>query len=260
FFGDVVGKIGRQAIKEILPKYKKQYQPDLVIANGENLAHGAGVTEDTLREVLTAGVDLVTTGNHVFDKKGFEEIFTNFENKIIRPANYPASCPGRGFVTLKTQDRRVVVMNLNGRIFMREKLEDPFRQFDELYKLLKIAKSDIVVVDFHGEATSEKNAFGWYVDGRATAVLGTHTHVPTADNKILPQGTAYITDVGMVGAKESIIGVEKAGPLNLFLTQMPARFEIPEEGVAQINAVLLKLDDKSGKAKKLERIDDEVSV
>lgn len=260
FFGDVVGKIGRRALEEIVPKYKKKYKPDLIIANGENIAHGTGVTEDTLQEVLAVGVDLVTTGNHVFAKKGYEEVFTNFENKIIRPANYPEGLPGRGYATLKIKDKRVCVINLNGRVFLQENFEDPFREFDKIEKLLKIAKSDIVVVDFHAEATSEKNAFGWYVDGRASAVLGTHTHVPTSDNKILPKGTAFVSDVGMVGARDSIIGVEKEGPLNLFLTQIPTRFEIPEEGIAQINAVLVEIDEKSGRAKKIERLDSEVKI
>ncbi|HRY63121.1 MAG TPA: TIGR00282 family metallophosphoesterase [Patescibacteria group bacterium] len=260
FFGDVVGKIGRRAIAEIVPKYRKKYKPDLVIANGENLAHGVGVTEDTLQEVLAAGVDLVTTGNHVFAKKGYEELFTNFENKIIRPANYPDGLPGRGYATVKIKNKRVCVINLNGRVFMQENFEDPFREFDQIEKLLKIAKSDIVVVDFHAEATSEKNAFSWYVDGRASAVLGTHTHVPTSDARILPKGTALVSDVGMVGAKDGVIGVEIAGPLNLFLTQIPTRFEYAEEGVVQVNAVLVEVDEKNGRAKKIERVDGEVNI
>jgi calcineurin-like phosphoesterase len=143
---------------------------------------------------------------------------------------------------------------------LQENFEDPFREFDKIEKLLKIAESDIVLVDFHAEATSEKNAFGWYVDGRASAVMGTHTHVPTSDTKILTQGTAYVSDAGMVGAKNSIIGVEKAGPLNLFLTQVSTRFEIPEEGLVQINAILIEIDEKSGRAKKIERIDSEVNI
>ncbi len=260
FFGDVVGRIGRRALEEVVPKYKKKYKPDLVIVNGENLAHGVGVTADTLREVLASGVDLVTTGNHVFAKSGTEEIFTEFENKIIRPANYPAGLPGRGYMTLKVGESRVCLINLNGRVFMRENFEDPFREFDRIEKLLKTDKSDIVLVDFHAEATSEKNAFGWYVNGRASAVLGTHTHVPTNDQRILPGGTALITDVGMVGARDSVIGVEKEGPLNLFLTQIPTRFEIPEEGWAQVNAVLIKIDEKTGRAKEIERVDMEVEI
>ncbi len=161
---------------------------------------------------------------------------------------------------MKIKDRRVCVINLNGRVFMQENFEDPFREFDRIEKLLKIAESDIVVVDFHGEATSEKNAFGWYIDGRASAIFGTHTHVPTSDCKILPRGTALVTDAGMVGAKDSVIGVEKEGPLNLFLTQVSTRFEYAEEGLAQINAVLVEIDEKSGRAKKIERVDSEANV
>ncbi|NMB48438.1 TIGR00282 family metallophosphoesterase [Candidatus Kuenenbacteria bacterium] len=260
FFGDVVGKLGRRALAEILPKYQKKYKPDLIMANGENLAHGVGVTADTLGEVLEAGIDLVTTGNHVFAKSGAEEIFTNFENKIIRPANYPEGLPGRGFATLKINDKRVCVINLNGRVFMRENFEDPFRTFDSVEKLLKIGKSDIVLVDFHAEATSEKSAFGWYVDGRASVVFGTHTHVPTNDIKILPQGTAIVSDVGMVGDRDGVIGVEKEGPLNLFLTQVPTRFEYAEEGTAQINAVIVKVDEKSGRATEIQRADTETKI
>ncbi|HOZ36510.1 MAG TPA: TIGR00282 family metallophosphoesterase [bacterium] len=260
FFGDVVGKIGRRALAESMPKYQRKYKPDLLIANGENLAHGAGVTEETLKEVLATGIDLVTTGNHVFDKKGVEEIFTNFENKIIRPANYPEGLPGRGYATLKVKNKRVCVINLNGRVFARENFEDPFRTFDQIEELLKIAKSDIVVVDFHAEATSEKSAFGWYIDGRASVLLGTHTHVPTSDVKISSKGTAKVSDVGMVGDSDGVIGVQKEGPLNLFLTQVPSRFEYAEEGMAQINAVVVEVDEKSGRAIKIERADMEIKV
>lgn len=260
FFGDVVGKLGRLALAEVLPKYQKKYKPDLIMANGENLAHGVGVTADTLREILAAGIDFVTTGNHIFAKSGAEEIFTDFENKIIRPANYPAGLPGRGYATLKIDGHRICVINLNGRVFMREDFDDPFRKFDEIEKLLKPAKSDIVVVDFHGEATSEKNAFGWYVDGRASAVVGTHTHVPTSDAKILPQGTALVSDIGMVGARDSVIGVEKEGPLKLFLTQTNVKFEMVEEGMVQVNAVLIEISEKTGRAQKIERVDSEIKI
>lgn len=260
FFGDIVGKIGRKAMAQILPDYRKKYKSDLVIANGENLAHGVGITMNTVEEMFEAGVDFLTGGNHIFKKRGYEEIFTQYENKIIRPANYPPGVAGRGYATLKVEGRRVVIMNLSGRVFMQEDFDDPFRGFDQIKELLKIRKNDIVVVDFHAEATSEKNAFGWYVDGRASVVFGTHTHVPTADNKVLPQGTGYITDVGMVGAKDSIIGVKKEGPLNMFLTQMKSEFERPEEGIAQINAVLVEVDEKTAKAKKIERVDEEINI
>ncbi len=260
FFGDIVGKLGRRAIDKVLPEYKKKYNPDLVIANAENLAHGAGVTINTVEEILNSGVDILTGGNDIFKKKSFAEVFLQFENKIIRPANYPSSVPGKGYVTLKINNQRVIIINLNGRVFLNENLDCPFKKFDEIYKLLKIAKNDIVLVDFHAEATSEKSALGWYIDGKATAILGTHTHIPTADAKILPGGTAFVTDIGMTGAKDSIIGVEQEGPLYGFLTQLPTKFERPEEGLAQVGAILIEVDDKSHRVKTIERIDTEILI
>lgn len=260
FFGDIVGKIGRRVIVQVLPDYRKEYQPDWVMANAENLAHGSGITMETVNEILGAGVDFLTGGNHIFKKKGYEEVFLAFENKLIRPANYPPGVTGRGYATLKIKGQRVAIINLNGRVFMDENFDCPFRQFDELKGLLKLDKSDIVIVDFHAEATSEKSAFGWYVDGRASLVVGTHTHVPTADAKILTQGTAYVTDAGMVGAANSIIGVEKEGPLRMFLTQINQEFERPESGAAQVNGVLVEIDEKSGRATAIQRVDRAVVV
>jgi metallophosphoesterase (TIGR00282 family) len=258
FFGDVVGKLGRRAIVRSLENYRKKYQPDVVIANGENLAHGAGITLATAAELLDSGVDILTGGNHIFKKGGYEEVFTNFNRRVIRPANYPPGVAGRGYTSLKIKNKRLWVINLNGRVFFNENFDDPFRAFDRLKKLLKIAKSDIVIVDFHAEATSEKSAFSWYVDGRATAVIGTHTHVPTADLRILPDGTAMVSDVGMVGERDSVIGVEKEGPLKMFLTQLPVRFERAEEGWAQVNAVYLEVTQN--KVKKFIRADSEILV
>lgn len=260
FFGDIVGRIGRKAIAELLLKYKKKYKPNLIIANGENLAHGIGVTMNTIEEVFEAGIDILTSGNHIFQKKGYEDIFVQYSKRIIRPANYPPGVVGSGYTTLKINKKRVVLINLMGRVFLQENFDDPFRKFDEIKKLLKIAKSDIVIVDFHAEATSEKNAFGLYVDGRASAVIGTHTHVPTSDIKILPKGTAYVSDVGMVGAKNSVIGVEKDGPIDMFLSQKPAKFEIPQEGEVEVNGILIEIDSRSGKAKSIKRADDEVMI
>ena len=258
FFGDIVGKIGRKAMAKVLPEYKKKYNPDLVIANGENLAHGVGITEAVVGEVLGAGVDFLTTGNHLGSKKGWEKVMTKFNNKIIRPANYPVGVAGQGYATLKIKDKRVVIINLNGRVFLPENFDDPFRKFDEVYQLLKIQENDIVLVDFHAEATSEKNAFGWYVNGKAAAVIGTHTHVPTSDTRILPGGTAYVTDVGMVGGRDGIIGFEIEGPTRTFLTQISNKFEPVEAGQCQVNGVLIEIDEKTGKAKGIERVDREV--
>lgn len=255
-----MGKLGRRAVAEVMAGYKKKYKPDLVMANAENLAHGIGMTMDTVMEMFEAGVDLLTGGNHSFKKKGYEEIFTNFENKVLRPANYPAGVAGRGYTTLKVKGKRVVAINLCGRVFLDEDLDDPFKGFDQILELLKIAKNDIVVVDFHAEATSEKRAFGSYTDGQASAVVGSHTHVPTADNKILPMGTAYVTDIGMVGATDSVLGVDKTGPLTRFLTQLPAKFEMVEQGAVEVSAVLIEVDGKSGRAKSIKRVDSQIEI
>ncbi len=260
FFGDVIGKLGRRALAKALPSYKQKYKPDLIIANAENLAHGAGVTISTVEEIIAMGVNILTGGNDMFNKGEYEEVFLQFKDNLIRPANYPEAVPGQGYITLKIRQHRICIINLNGRVFFNEHLDDPFKKFDEIYQLLKIKTNDIVLVDFHAEATSEKSALGWYIDGRANALVGTHTHIPTSDMKILPQGTAFVTDVGMVGARDSIIGVEKEGPLKMFLTQLPARFERPENGLAQIGAILLEIDEVSLRMIKIERVDREVLI
>lgn len=262
FFGDIVGKIGRQGLKKVLPKLKKKYKPDLVIANGENLAHGLGVTKKVLKEIKEAGVDFLTSGNHIWEKKEIEEIFNDSEWKdfIIRPANWPAGVPGDGAKLLKVGEFFVLVTNLMGRVFLNVDLDCPFRKLDEILAQYKNKKTNAILIDIHGEATSEKVAMGWYADGRVSAVLGTHTHVGTADTKILPKGTAYITDVGLVGAKDSIIGVKKEGPIAGFLTQLPQVFEPPEKGEVIINGVYLEINPKTKKAKKIERVDLETGV
>ena len=263
FFGDVVGKIGRKAIKKVLPKLKKEYQPDLIMANVENLAHGKGVTERTLQEMLKAGIDVFTSGNHIAKKSEYGKILENEKYPLVRPANYPPAVPGREYLKTKyktqltkrgNKDKDIYVINLLGRVFFQDDFDCPFRKFDELEKLLKWGKSDIIIVDFHAEATSEKNAFGWYVDGRASCVLGTHTHVPTADEKILPGGTGYITDVGMVGAADSVIGVKKERVIEQFLTQINQSHELAEKGEVSVNAVLVEIDEKTGKCTGIKRV------
>ncbi len=266
FFGDIFGKAGRQAIKKVLPELKKEIQPDLVLANVENLAHGKGVTEKTLQEMLDAGIDVFTSGNHVTKKGEYGKILEDKKWPLIRPANYPPSVPGRDYIKLKVESKKskvkknVFIINLMGRVFIRENFDCPFRKFDELYKLLKPKKHDIIIVDFHGETTSEKNAFAWYVDGQVSAVLGTHTHVPTADERIFPQGTAFITDVGMVGPTNSVIGVAKEGIIETFLTQISNMHEMVEEGEVVVNSVLLDIDDKKGKVKKIQRIQKIINI
>lgn len=262
FFGDVIGKIGRQALKKILPMLRKKYKPNLVIVNGENLAHGLGVTKKILLEMKGAEVDFFTSGNHIWKKKEITEIFNDPElkNCIIRPANWCQGVPGQGYQILKTGNFSLLVINLMGRVFIDQDIDCPFRKMDEILSKYKNKKINAILIDFHAEATSEKVAMGWYVDGRVSAMLGTHTHVGTADAKILPQGTAFLTDVGMVGAKDSVIGVKKEQPINGFLTQLPQAFEPPEKGEVIVNAVYLEIDPKTKKALKIKRIDRETRV
>ena len=254
FFGDIVGKIGRKAVFEILPKLKKEFKPELILANGENLAHGKGVTMKIFEELTRQGINLLTSGNHIWNQKEIYEIFEK-DLPILRPANWPLA-PGKGYEVIKVGNFPVLVVNLMGRVFFREVLDCPFREIDKILK--NFADLKTVIIDFHAEATSEKIAFGFYVDGRVSAVLGTHTHIPTSDAKILPQGTAYLTEVGMVGAKDSVIGVKKEPIIKSFLTQLPWQIEIPEHGEVVINAVFLEINPKTGKATKIERIEEEI--
>lgn len=258
FLGDIVGKIGRRAVIKILPELKKEYDPDLVIANAENLAHGKGVTRKALEEVLEAGIDFFTSGNHIWKKKDSLDIFQENKLPIIRPANYPPNLPGDGFRIIEVGSKKVLILNLIGRVFMHDNFDCPFRKFDEIMEIFKKDKIKVAIVDFHGEVTSETKALGFYADGRISAFLGTHTHIQTADEQILPGGTAYITDAGMVGAKDSVIGVEKQGVIKAFITQLPVEHEVPESGLAIVRGVYLEVDGSSGKARKIERIVREV--
>lgn len=261
FLGDIVGRIGRKTVAEILPKLREKYKIDLVIANVENLAHGQGATLKTLIEIQEVGVDFFTSGNHIWKKKEVVEIFQKGDLPIIRPANYPPLVPGEGYRIIEIGTKKVAIINLMGRVFMKENLDCPFRKVDEI--LNSTSNSQLptsIVVDFHCEATSEKRALGWYLDGRVSVVIGTHTHVPTADAQILPQATAYISDVGMIGAKESILGVDKDIIIKKFLDQIPGAHEIPEKGPVVFQAILVEIDSKSGKAKKIERIDQETEI
>ena len=253
FIGDVVGKTGRNSLRQCLPGIYENYRIDLTIANGENSAGGAGITHAVYVELRNMGIDVITGGNHSWDQKEVLD-FIDHEPGLIRPANYPPdTTPGEGSVVIEPASGgpRIAVINLIGRVFMRH-ADCPFRTADREISLLK-DKADFIVVDFHAEATSEKEALGWYLDGRVSAVIGTHSHVQTADERILPAGTAYITDVGMAGLYNSILGVDKEGPLQRFLTQMPHKLTI-SEGKKVFNAVIIELDEKSGKAIAIERI------
>jgi metallophosphoesterase (TIGR00282 family) len=247
--GDIVGRPGRDVLKDRLQGIIDTRRADLVIANGENSAGGKSITPDILRELLSIGVDVVTTGNHVWDNKEVLKILDS-EPALLRPANYPDGVKGHGWHIVDRKGIRICVINLQGRLFM-EPIDCPFRKFDALYDELK-DRADIFMVDFHAEATSEKRAFGWHVDGRASAVFGTHTHVQTADEEILPGGTGYITDIGMTGSFNSVIGITKEYSVQRFLTFTRVKFEVAE-GNRKINAALFEID-RGGKTGRIERI------
>lgn len=251
FIGDIFGRPGRTLVRNGLAALVEHHAVDLVIANVENAAGGFGVTRETGDEILGFGIDVMTSGNHVWDKK--EAVaYIGAEPRLLRPANYPAGVPGAGTFLARTADGRGIgVVNLMGRVFMQS-LDDPFavarREVDALH-----ARARLIIVDFHAEATSEKIAMGWHLAGSVTAVVGTHTHVQTADEQILPGGTAYITDAGMTGPHDSIIGIDKEAGLGRFLTGMPAKFE-PATGNPKLHAVVITADDQTGKATAIERL------
>ena len=251
FLGDIFGRPGRDLVRDGLAPLVDRYAADLVIANAENAAGGFGITREIGDELLERGVDVMTSGNHVWDKKEAID-YIGAEARLLRPANYPAGVPGRGSFVARTSDgRAVAVLNLMGRVFMPQ-VDSPFAVADREIEALG-GRAALVVVDFHAEATSEKQAMGWHLDGRVTAVLGTHTHVQTADEQVLPGGTAYITDVGMTGPHDGIIGVDRGPALARFLTGMPARFD-PASGNPRLNAVVLRADERTGRAESIARI------
>lgn len=248
--GDIHGKPGRRILRAVVPRLRRTHGAGLVIANGENAAGGAGITPDVVTEILESGVDVITGGNHTWHNREAYDVLDG-EPRLLRPANYPPGAPGRGATTVDAGGTRVGVLNLQGRVFMQA-LDDPFRTAREEANRLH-AEAPIVVVDFHAEATSEKIALGWYLDGRVSAVIGTHTHVQTADERVLPGGTAYISDVGMTGPRDGVIGMEREGIIERFLTQLPVRFTVAA-GPAQLNAVALDIDESTGRARTITRI------
>lgn len=251
FIGDIVGSPGRTAISRELHRLVDRHAIDLVIANGENAAGGFGITPDTANELYRQGIALLTSGNHIWDKKD-NSGYLDREERLIRPLNYPPGTPGRGSAVIETPGgSRVGVLNLEGRVYMKN-LDCPFRMADIEVERLR-AQTKIILVDMHAEATSEKAALGWYLDGRVSAVVGTHTHVQTADERILPGGTAYISDVGMTGSFDSVIGIDKGQAIQRFLTQQPVKFDIPKKDL-RINAVVIGVEAKTGKAVSIERI------
>ncbi len=248
--GDIVGQPGRQVVKELLPGLRQQYGFSLVIANAENVAGGLGLTSTTAEELLSAGVDVLTSGNHIWAQKEIIP-YLDGEMPILRPLNYPPGVPGKGYIV----NRQAMVVNLIGRTFMSD-VDCPFRAINQLLTEVK-SKPLVIIVDFHAEATSEKVAMGRYLDGRVSAVLGTHTHVGTSDSQLLPQGTAYVTDIGMTGPVDSVIGMETEVVIQRFLTGIPHRMSVAR-GKTMFNAVLLRVDEKSGRAISIDRIYKEV--
>jgi 2',3'-cyclic-nucleotide 2'-phosphodiesterase len=249
FIGDVVGGIGRRTMASLLPGLRDEYRPDFVVVNGENAAGGVGITEKTARELLDLGADAITLGNHAYRHRDVYD-FLDREARIVRPANYPKGSPGRGHTLVERDGVRLGVVNLSGMVFMQA-MRSPFSEVDALLAELRDG-TDAVLVDMHAEATSEKVAMGWHVDGRATACLGTHTHVPTADARVLPGGTAYVTDVGMTGPRGGVIGVKREQALERFLTLTQVRFETSTDD-PWLNAVLVEADGE-GRATSIEQV------
>lgn len=249
FLGDVVGKPGRRAVTRYLASEGRQ-QADLVIVNAENMAHGFGMTEPNIKELLDAGADILTGGNHTFDRKELFGFLSHYPS-VLRPANYPEGTPGTGYYVHTIGDTKVAVINLLGRVFM-EPLRSPFHIADELVAQAR-CETNIIFVDMHAEATAEKVAMGWYLDGRVSAVVGTHTHVQTADERVLPKGTAYITDAGCCGPIESVIGMAFDAVFRRLVQQLPARFEVAE-GPAAVSGVAITIDKASGRATAIKRV------
>jgi metallophosphoesterase (TIGR00282 family) len=233
FIGDVVGGPGRRGLRDTMPALRERWRPDLVVVNGENSAGGMGITERTANDLFAAGAGVITTGNHVYRHRDAYD-FLDREQRVVRPANYPHANPGRGHTVVEAAGRRVGVVNLSGAVGLRV-ARSPFHEVDAI---LERIQADCVIVDFHAEVSSEKVAMGWHLDGRVAAVLGTHTHVPTADGRVLPGGTAFVSDVGMTGPRSGVLGVKREQVLESMIAQMPVRFETAEEDVWVMGAVV----------------------
>lgn len=251
FIGDVVGSLGREALATYVPKLKKKYRPQVTIANGENAASGRGITGKIYKKFLQDGVDVVTMGNHTWDNKDIFE-FIDDAKKMVRPANFPEDVPGQGMVFVKVNQLELAVINLQARTFMVP-LEDPFKKAVELVAIAR-KRTPLIFVDFHGETTSEKQAMSWFLDGQVSAVVGTHTHVQTNDARILPKGTAFLSDVGMTGPYDGILGMKREPIIEKFMTALPKRFEVVETGRTILSACILEIDDQTGQAKMIEPI------
>lgn len=252
FIGDVVGSMGVSMIEKYVPLLKKKYKPQVTLANGENAAGGRGITEKIYKTLLKSGVDMITMGNHTWDNRDIFE-FVDTANKMLRPANFPSeSTPGEGIRFIKVNQLELAVINLQGLVFMPD-LDDPFKKAENLVAVAR-DRTPLVFMDFHAETTSEKQAMGWFLDGHVSALVGTHTHVQTNDARILPGGTAYLSDAGMTGPYDGILGMKRDAVLHRFLTQMPSRFEVVEEGRSQLSGCIIELNDVSGKATSIHTI------
>lgn len=260
YIGDVVGKGGRAAVKKILPGLREEYKLDLVLMNAENLAHGNGITTETLEEMFACGVDYCTSGNHIWDNKQGVEYLKRTDAKVIRPANLPVANPGKGFMTFEVGTKKVLLINLVGQVYMPQSADNPFFCLDTILRSHPPEQYNAVIVDLHAEVSSEKQAMGWHADGRVSLVVGTHTHVPTADLRILPQGTGFVCDLGCVASAHSIIGADKDIVLKRFLTQMPMSLEPAETGEMLFYSVYAEIDPETRCTMKLERVDRTVVV
>ena len=249
FVGDVVGRPGREAVRALLRPLREEKGVALAIVNGENAAGGAGLTAEIAHDLLASGADILTNGNHIWDQRAFLKEIDELGEQAIRPLNLPPGNPGRGWAIVKG----VLVANALGRVFMAA-YDDPFRALDALLDELGDRAPKVRILDWHAEATSEKVAMGWYLDGRFSAVVGSHTHIPTADQRVLPKGTAFVSDTGMVGPRDSVLGVRTEIILDRFLTMLPKRFEVAD-GPVVFNSVLIDVDEASGRARSIERID-----
>ncbi len=253
-FGDLFGQTGLAAVREALPKLKKTYEPALVIANLENLANGKGITPALAEETFALGIDVGTTGDHAWDERKSLALFDAESSRLIRPANFPPGVPGKGWAMFTRGAVTIAVANFVGRVFFRSQYDDPFRTADSWLRSLPRVQPLVTLVDMHAEATSEKRALGFFLDGRVSAVWGTHTHVPTADEQLLPKGTAYVTDIGMTGARDSVIGLTLAPVLEGFRTQMSSALKPEEARPWEVNAIVLDIDELTGRARSVTRI------
>lgn len=261
-FGDVVGALGREGLVKALPTAREKYSPDFVVANVENLAHGAGVTLKTLNELTTAGVDAFTGGNHSWDNPLGAPLFEDAEwgNKLAVPTNYGGAKGGKNNILIEKGDAKILIANVMGQLFTHPNTSSPFTALEQILKGHEADKPNVILVDIHGEATAEKEAFGHYADGNVTAVVGTHTHIPTNDHKILPGGTAYVTDLGRCGAYDSVLGFEKKSAVKRFLSQSSGTYDLPKSGQCEINGIALTVDLDTGHATGLDRIREIVDI